>query len=473
LNTTPLRRRLALWAFKLGEALLILVALGIAGMATSDTPPTLAGWWSQLSAAPAFTLAVLLAWHLVLMLRGLYASHRLEEPYRELLDLLGCVVIVVAIVTLAALFAQRRLANAEFVTAFWASLSLLALTERALLRGFLRRLHGHGRNLRFALIIGAGERAQRLAKALSQRGDLGYRLIGCVDDMRPTDVALLPWLGPLDDLSKVLSERVVDEVFMALPMRSSYERIQHAVSRCEEQGTLITMPTDFFAARLARTRIGQIGRQPVLYLSAVPENDWRLVAKRCIDFFGGLALLLVLSPVMLAVAVAIRMTSPGPVIFKQSRIGLNKRPFTLYKFRTMVRDAEARQAALESQNEASGPVFKIRKDPRITVIGGFLRRTSLDELPQLFNVLKGEMSLVGPRPLPLRDVEGFREDWQRRRFTMLPGITCLWQLSGRSNVSFEQWMELDLQYIDRWSLWLDIGILLKTAGVVLRREGAY
>lgn len=284
---------------------------------------------------------------------------------------------------------------------------------------------------------------------------------------------MLPWLGPLEDLSRVLSETVVDEVFIALPMRSSYELIQQAVLRCEEQGALVTMPTDFFAARLARTRLGQIGLQPVLYLSAVPENDWRIVVKHGIDFFGALALVMLLSPVLIAVALAVRCTSAGPMIFKQTRIGLNKRPFTLFKFRTMVQDAEVRQEALEAQNEASGPVFKIRNDPRITSIGSFLRQTSLDELPQLFNVLRGEMSLVGPRPLPLRDVAGFREDWQRRRFSVLPGITCLWQLSGRSDISFEKWMELDLQYIDQWSLMLDFIILARTARVVIKREGAY
>lgn len=205
----------------------------------------------------------------------------------------------------------------------------------------------------------------------------------------------------------------------------------------------------------------------------MPENDWRIVVKHGIDFFGALALVMLLSPVLIAVALAVRCTSAGPMIFKQTRIGLNKRPFTLFKFRTMVQDAEVRQEALEAQNEASGPVFKIRNDPRITSIGSFLRQTSLDELPQLFNVLRGEMSLVGPRPLPLRDVAGFREDWQRRRFSVLPGITCLWQLSGRSDISFEKWMELDLQYIDQWSLMLDFIILARTARVVIKREGAY
>jgi exopolysaccharide biosynthesis polyprenyl glycosylphosphotransferase len=179
-----------------------------------------------------------------------------------------------------------------------------------------------------------------------------------------------------------------------------------------------------------------------------------------------------LSPILLLAAAAIKLTSPGPVFFLQERIGLNKRRFKIFKFRTMVPDAEQRMVDLESKNEATGPVFKIRRDPRITPIGRLLRRSSIDELPQLLNVLIGDMSLVGPRPLPVRDYEGFNEDWQRRRFSVKPGITCLWQIGGRSDITFEQWMRLDLQYMDEWSLWLDLKILTKTVPAVFKGAGA-
>jgi lipopolysaccharide/colanic/teichoic acid biosynthesis glycosyltransferase len=178
------------------------------------------------------------------------------------------------------------------------------------------------------------------------------------------------------------------------------------------------------------------------------------------------------SPLLVMVAILIKLTSAGPVLFVQKRLGLNKRHFTVYKFRTMAVDAERRISEIEHLNEVSGPVFKIRNDPRITPIGRFLRKTSIDELPQLFNVLVGDMSLVGPRPLPLRDYEGFNKDWQRRRFSVRPGITCLWQVEGRSSIPFERWMELDLQYIDKWSLWLDVRILLRTIPAVLKGLGA-
>jgi len=196
------------------------------------------------------------------------------------------------------------------------------------------------------------------------------------------------------------------------------------------------------------------------------------VVKRVLDFTVSLILIILLAPIFVVAAILIKLTSPGPVLFLQKRLGLNKRGFLVCKFRTMVPDAEKKMKEIEHLNEVSGPVFKIKRDPRITAIGGFLRRTSIDELPQLFNVLKGDMSLVGPRPLPVRDYEGFSEDWQRRRFSVRPGITCLWQVGGRSSIPFEKWMQLDLQYIDEWSLWLDLQILLRTIPAVLRGSGA-
>jgi exopolysaccharide biosynthesis polyprenyl glycosylphosphotransferase len=201
-------------------------------------------------------------------------------------------------------------------------------------------------------------------------------------------------------------------------------------------------------------------------------QGWPVVFKRAVDIVVSAILILLLLPLLALTAIAIRLTSKGPAMFVQKRLGLNKRHFGIYKFRTMVIDAEKRQKEIEHLNEVSGPVFKIKNDPRITPLGRLLRKTSIDELPQLFNVLKGDMSLVGPRPLPIRDYQGFNEDWQRRRFSVRPGITCLWQIGGRSSISFEKWMELDLQYIDKWSLALDLEILVKTIPAVLRGSGA-
>ncbi len=464
------RRHGALLLFKLMEAAQAGTAYAVA-LAAAHTSAS-----HSVLAVPRDLLLVVvltLLWHAVLLARGLYASHRLEDGGRETWSAANAAATLAALAAVLAIALLPQRASQGFLLSFWAALTLQVVLGRVLLRDLLAKVHRQGRNLRFALIVGSGERAQRFARLLRERERSGYRVLGCVDEQPPADPQAMRWLGRLDALPQVLSGTVVDEVFIMLPMRSSYAQIQRVVSCCEEQGALVTMPADFFTARLARTRTGSVAAQPVLYLSSVPENDWRFAWKRAIDCTVALILLLLLSPLLLAVALAIRLDSPGPVIFRQTRIGLNKRPFTLLKFRTMCVDAEARQAALEAANEVSGPVFKIRNDPRTTRLGAFLRRTSLDELPQLVNVLRNEMSLVGPRPLPLRDVAGFREDWQRRRFSVLPGVTCLWQLSGRSNISFERWMELDLEYIDRWSLRLDFSILLRTVPAVLRRSGAY
>jgi exopolysaccharide biosynthesis polyprenyl glycosylphosphotransferase len=202
------------------------------------------------------------------------------------------------------------------------------------------------------------------------------------------------------------------------------------------------------------------------------RDDYTQVVKRILDIIGSITAMILFAPLMLTLAIVIRCSSRGPVIFSQKRFGHNKRTFQMYKFRTMSQNAEQMQTKLEHQNEMCGPVFKIRNDPRITPLGRILRRTSLDELPQLWNVLLGSMSLVGPRPLPARDVSRFSEAWLMRRFSVKPGLTCLWQISGRNNTTFDRWMELDLRYIDQWSLALDFTIIAKTFAVVLRGRGA-
>jgi exopolysaccharide biosynthesis polyprenyl glycosylphosphotransferase len=225
--------------------------------------------------------------------------------------------------------------------------------------------------------------------------------------------------------------------------------------------------------RLSRARSDDVLGGLLISHYAGLNEGWRTDAKRSFDILVSAVLLIVLLPLLLAIAALIKLSSPGPVFFKQNRVGLGKRRFKMFKFRTMVADAEQQLRKLEHLNEVSGPVFKLKNDPRITPLGKFLRKTSLDELPQLINVLTGEMSLVGPRPLPVRDYEGFNQDWQRRRFSVRPGLTCLWQIAGRSSIPFEKWMQLDLQYIDRWTFWLDLQILMRTIPAVLRGFGAY
>jgi len=303
-----------------------------------------------------------------------------------------------------------------------------------------------------------------------------YRLIGFVDDQwagieefRKADYTLA---GNLSDLPKLLRERVIDEVVIALPIKSFYAQTSRIVARCEEQGIIARFPSEIFTPILARSRREELEDSSVVTFYTGRMHGWPVWIKGALDFTLSLGLLILLAPVFLITGLLIKITSRGPVFFVQDRVGVNKRRFRLYKFRTMIADAEQKLPEVEHLNEVSGPVFKIKDDPRLTLIGKFLRKTSIDELPQLFNVVKGDMSLVGPRPLPLRDYEGFDQDWQRRRFSVRPGITCLWQVNGRNDLPFESWMELDMQYIDQWSLWLDLKIIAQTIPAVLRGSGA-
>jgi exopolysaccharide biosynthesis polyprenyl glycosylphosphotransferase len=277
-------------------------------------------------------------------------------------------------------------------------------------------------------------------------------------------------LGTVLDLEQILMRRVVDDVVIGLPVKSRYDEIRLSLAACARVGVPASYSADLFGGGSAYPRPAAQAAT-VLSLSAMPSTDL-LAVKRVLDVLGAAVLLVMLSPVMLAVAVAIKLTSRGPVLFAQDRHGYMKRLFRMYKFRTMVVGAEQIQDDLEDRNEASGPMFKIRNDPRLTPIGHFLRRTSLDEVPQIWHVLTGEMSLVGPRPMATRDVSRFTEPWLMRRFSMRPGLTCLWQIGDRSDLSFDQWIVQDLDYINRWSLGLDLDILARTIPAVVRGSGA-
>jgi exopolysaccharide biosynthesis polyprenyl glycosylphosphotransferase len=277
----------------------------------------------------------------------------------------------------------------------------------------------------------------------------------------------------MEQLNTVIADQPVDEVLVALPMDKYGPLVETIVRQCEEQGVIVRLQTDISCLQVARSYVDELEGVPVMTIQSGPQDGWALVAKRLIDFIGSAVLLIALAPLFAIVALLIRFDSRGPVFFAQERVGYNKRRFRVLKFRTMAVEAEKQQHVLEHLNEVEGPVFKIKKDPRITRVGAFLRRFSIDELPQLVNVLKGDMSLVGPRPLPVRDVERIDKQWHKRRFSIKPGITCLWQVNGRSNIGFNEWVRMDLDYIDKWSLGLDLVILLKTLPAVFRGPGAY
>lgn len=419
--------------------------------------------------------AFLLVWHGLFSLFGLHRSRRLSSLRHEIIDVImassaGALILF----TMGRAFRLSVVGSPHFIVLFWAASSLGAVTARLAVRIFLKTIRLKGRNIRFLLIAGTNRRAVEYARKIESKPELGYRIVGFVENgwsgHREFGQSGYSIVTDFKGLADFIRAHVVDEVMVCLPMKSLYNQSLDITRLCGEQGIIVRFLSDFFDVGLATPRAEMVGDDSVITLQTGAIQDWMLLVKRAMDVFFSLILLIILSPALALVAILIKLTSPGPVLFVQERVGLNKRKFRLYKFRTMVAGAEKMQKDLVHLNEVSGPVFKIKDDPRITRIGKFLRKTSLDELPQLFNVLKGDMSLVGPRP-PIPSEVGKYELPYLRRLSMKPGITCLWQVSGRNSIPFEKWMELDQQYIDQWSLWMDLKILAKTVVTVMKGSG--
>ncbi|MGD0009158.1 MAG: sugar transferase [Terriglobia bacterium] len=478
---TTLRRRILLRAAKLCDLTIMTLAFGLAAalVAHETATASLADFLSMRVKVRNFALfaVFLLAWHLVFCFFRLYDSRRLCPRWDEALDIVKATTFGAGFVCIAGFFFRLDMVTPWFVVGFWSISSATLVASRLVARHLLSRLRVRGRNLRQMLIVGTNHRAVLFAQKIAATPALGYHVLGFVDrawagwgEFRK---AGYPLACDFERFPLFLRERVVDEVIIALPMKSSYSQAARIAALCEEQGIVVRLLANFFNSRLAGSKAEEFEDVSMITLVSDSAGSWRHLCKRILDFSVSLFLIITLTPLFLVTALLIKLTSPGPVFFIQERVGLNKRRFRLFKFRTMVQGAEQRLAEVAHLNEVSGPVFKIKNDPRLTRLGKLLRKTSIDELPQLFNVLKGDMSLVGPRPLPVRDYKGFDQDWQRRRFSVRPGITCLWQINGRSSTPFDKWMELDMHYIDHWSLGLDIKILAKTVPAVLRGAGAH
>ena len=441
---------------------------------------SLAGIFStRLEIANLFAFIVLaIAWYLLFRGFGLYQSRGLVFPNFQVMEIVKATglgtLMFIALFYLRGGYSLRP----RMVLVFWG----VSLSGTLVLRGLLllaqRYARLHGRNLRHVVIVGTNPRALRFAEEINSSPELGFRIRGFADDPWPGAVEFEQTEGEivsdLSGLTSYLREQVVDEVIMSLPFGRYYEEVAQISRFCQEQGIVVRLlpGLKFLGLGSSKSTLDMFQDEPVITLLPPVMSGWRLALKRLLDVTVAAVLLVLLAPLMIVLAILVKVTSPGPVLFVQTRVGLNKRRFSLLKFRTMTVNAEEELKNLESLNEASGPVFKIKDDPRLTPCGKFLRQTSLDELPQLINVLVGEMSLVGPRPLPVRDFEGFDQDWHRRRLSVRPGITCLWQVAGRSSIKFDRWMELDMEYIDHWSLLLDLNILLRTVGAVLKGRGA-
>lgn len=384
-------------------------------------------------------------------------------------------IISISVLVAILFFLKVDFVSRSFLLQFSLLSILLMVSVRAgLIWWYFRRSVQKGENYLKVLIIGTGRRAKRLTEMLNRHNEWGIHILGYLD----TDaehvgelVEQAKVLGTVDEINAILTSQVVDEVILAVP-RSSLRFMEEIVNACEEQGVRFRLMADVFDMQVARMRMVEMDGIPLLTFDPVAQNEDKLLVKRLMDLILVLGTMPLILPVMALTALAIKLDDGGPIFFVQQRVGLRKRIFPMLKFRSMVIDAEAKLKEIEHLNEAEGPNFKITHDPRITRVGRFLRKTSLDELPQLLNVIRGHMSLVGPRPMSQRDVELFDQGIQRKRFSVKPGLTCIWQISGRSNLSFEKWLELDLQYIDEWNLWMDLKILFKTVPVVLKGSGA-
>jgi exopolysaccharide biosynthesis polyprenyl glycosylphosphotransferase len=471
------RRQVLVSLLKLSDVVILLTALFLSSWYTTSqaTYMHLGGFLSvRIKLVNLIGLLVMLfVWHMICLNVGLYNSRRLQRVGQEWKDIIKATTLGTGLFLLGAHVFNIVLFTPVFTCVFWLSTTVLTIAFRTILRQLLKKVRVHGWNLRFVVIIGTNERAYNYAEMIKGNRDSGYRIIGFVDDRLHIAKPGIRLLGHLADVPHIISQLVIDEVVIALPVKSYYEEIQKIIEKAEEQGVTIRCLSHLFNTRISVVKTTTLGGFPLLEMNSTPREDWRFLAKRAMDVVGGTLLLILTLPVTIIAAIALKLTSPGPALFVQPRVGFNKRVFKLYKFRTMVANAEGMQDKLESSNEMDGPVFKIEDDPRITKFGRWLRKMSIDELPQLYNVIRGEMSLVGPRPLPLRDYNGFRKDWQRRRFSVRPGLTCLWQINGRNHTNFEDWMKLDMQYIDNWSLSGDMKILFQTIPVLINGKGAY
>jgi exopolysaccharide biosynthesis polyprenyl glycosylphosphotransferase len=400
---------------------------------------------------------------LVLESQGFY-NHPVLCSRRDILWPLfkGCLITTIGLVLVMYIL---HLTAPRGVMVFFGAISFsLVYLKEELVRWALRSKFAQLQYKRRFILIATGSEIVRLRRELKERADPSVEIVA----------ELSLGEAPLQQLAQRLHEHSANGVIISA-RHIYFEQVENAIKTCELEGIEAWLVADFFGTQISHARFDELLGYPLLVFRTTPETSWQGVAKQLMDFFGSLLLLvlLIVIPVIPLIALAIKLTSPGPVFFRQQRSGLNGSPFTLYKFRTMVTNAEQFKHELEAMNEMSGPVFKVTNDPRVTPIGKFLRKYSLDELPQLFNVVRTEMSLVGPRPLPVDEVKRFEDLAHRRRLSVKPGLTCLWQISGRNQITdFKEWVRLDLEYIDHWSLWLDLKILIRTIPAVLVGTGA-
>jgi exopolysaccharide biosynthesis polyprenyl glycosylphosphotransferase len=451
--------------------LALLVVVGAANLRFGQGSAWTAGFGYALP-DPSLTVGVFIfTWVAVLWMHGLYRSRaRLTNRGEIMVVLRATLVQVVITLSLLYVFKLPDVSRLLLIVVFPA-LAVAAVGIRIVVREILVLARDRGRNVRYMLILGANPRAKAFADLVESHAELGLVVIGHLkaDAADTGGTPVRPVLGMIDDLEQILHSQIVDEVAICLPF-SMEEIIEEAAYLCEQEGKVVRMPVAPVERILTAGRLETIDGVGVYSLANGPDRAVSLLFKRLLDIAGSAVLLVVLSPLLALVAILVKSDSPGPALFRQERVGLHGRTFRVVKFRSMCSDAEERLEQLSRHNRIKGHAFKLDEDPRTTRVGRFLRRCSLDELPQLWNVLRGEMSLVGPRP-PLPSEVANYDVWHRRRLSMKPGMTGLWQVNSRNEREFDRWVEADLEYIDTWSLWLDFKIIARTVPAMLAGTG--
>jgi len=419
-------------------------------------------------------MAFLGAWAIVGYVSSFYRDLELTNPIQLIVNVANQLGVVLVLVYAGLYLFLRTDISRAYVLLIGGVDFVLILAGRVISYSGVAWVRERLKRYHYFLIVGRGARAREIATLLEESRGMGLRLIGFVDpseDNSDQETIGRYQVFPLGSINSILHKHVIDEIVFAVNMQE-LAGLEPVMQHCANLGIRTRVQLEFLPASYSRIYLERFRDVQLLSLSCAPDSEFHLFCKRMLDIALSASSLLLLWPVLLVIAAAIRVLSPGPVLFRQTRCGLGGRHFTLYKFRSMVNNAEQLRAELHQLNELDGPVFKISDDPRITSVGRILRRFSLDELPQLWNILRGDMSFVGPRPAIPDEVEQY-EAWQRRRLRMRPGLTCTWVLEGRNHLDFNRWMQLDLAYIDTWSLWLDLKIFLRTIPIVLSGRGAY
>ncbi|MGA9364091.1 MAG: sugar transferase [Bacteroidota bacterium] len=470
-----LNRRIAQLADALTTLLSFVAAYGLWHFLKKEFPTLPLGAEIKLDSGHfVIVVASLIVWFFGLNAQKAYSYQRFTSFATEVKIVLRTILVGVLIL-FGVVFLLRTDYTPRTLVLLFAMVNFTMLTLEKLLIFYVAKIiRQRGRNRKAVLVVGTGEEAKRFVEAIEQNFSWGLDIVGFLDAESENigkELFGRKILGTYNDIASVLHSKPLDGVIITLSTKQ-FGEIRDVLNVCEQEGVQVRIISDFLGKIAKRFRADVVYGLPIISIVPIPHDEWRLFVKRLIDIVGSLIALILLAPLFLIIAIAVKVTSPGPVMYKWDVYGFNKKPFKSWKFRTMVANADTLKEQLMALNEMDGPVFKIRGDPRITQVGKFLRKYSLDELPQLWSVLKGDMSLVGPRPAGQDELARY-ESWHRRRLSIKPGITCVWQVSGRNEISkFDDWVRMDLEYIDNWSLWLDFKILGKTIPAVLSGKGA-